>query len=54
MILLETLGNPIFNIIIFALFVAFTRILFRKDLRADEVHIDEVMALQERRAISGA
>lgn len=37
--------------IIFALFVVFTRVLFRKDLRAEEIHIDEVMALQERRAI---
>ncbi len=38
-------------IVIFALFVAFTRVLFRADLRADEVHLDEVLALQERRAI---
>jgi Na+/H+ antiporter NhaD/arsenite permease-like protein len=38
-------------IVIFALFVAFTRVLFRDDLRADEVHLDEVLALQERRAI---
>ena len=38
-------------IVIFALFVVFTRVLFRADLRADDVHIDEVMALQERRAI---
>ncbi|UGU30289.1 SLC13 family permease [Mycolicibacterium smegmatis] len=38
-------------IIIFALFVAFTRVLFRKELRANHVHIEEVMALQERRAI---
>ncbi|MEE6169529.1 MULTISPECIES: sodium:proton antiporter [unclassified Mycolicibacterium] len=37
--------------IIFALFVVFTPVLFRKDLRAEEIHIDEVMALQERRAI---
>ncbi|CDO28596.1 SLC13 family permease [Mycolicibacterium porcinum] len=38
-------------VIIFALFVVFTRVLFRSDLRADKVYIDEVMALQERRAI---
>jgi Na+/H+ antiporter NhaD/arsenite permease-like protein len=38
-------------IVIFALFVASTRVLFRADLRADEVHLDEVLALQERRAI---
>jgi Na+/H+ antiporter NhaD/arsenite permease-like protein len=38
-------------IVIFALFVAFTRVLFCDDLRADEVHLDEVLALQERRAI---
>ena len=38
-------------IIIFALFVVFTRVLFRRDLNAHQVHIDEVMALQERRAI---
>jgi Na+/H+ antiporter NhaD/arsenite permease-like protein len=38
-------------IVIFALFVASTRVLFRDDLRADEVHLDEVLALQERRAI---
>ncbi|MGV9797750.1 SLC13 family permease [Mycobacterium sp. NPDC003449] len=38
-------------IIIFVLFVLFTRVLFRKDLRAADMHIAEVMALQERRAI---
>jgi Na+/H+ antiporter NhaD/arsenite permease-like protein len=38
-------------VVIFALFVIFTRVLFRADLRADEVHIEEVLALQERRAI---
>lgn len=38
-------------IVIFALFVVFTRVLFRKELRANHVHIEEVMALQERRAI---
>jgi Na+/H+ antiporter NhaD/arsenite permease-like protein len=37
--------------VIFALFVVFTRFLFRADLRGNEVHLDEVMALQERRAI---
>jgi Na+/H+ antiporter NhaD/arsenite permease-like protein len=37
--------------VIFVLFVVFTRLLFRNDLRGDEVHLDEVMALQERRAI---
>ncbi len=41
-------------VVIFALFVAFTRVLFRADLRADTVHIDEVLALQERRAIKDA
>jgi Na+/H+ antiporter NhaD/arsenite permease-like protein len=38
-------------IIIFALFVVFTRVLFRADLRGNDVHLAEVMALQERRAI---
>ncbi len=38
-------------IIIFALFVVFARVLFRNDLRADEVNFEQVMALQERRAI---
>jgi Na+/H+ antiporter NhaD/arsenite permease-like protein len=38
-------------IMIFALFVVFTRVLFRADLRAAEVHLEQVMALQERRAI---
>ena len=38
-------------IVIFALFVAFTRVLFRSALRTDEVHLGKVMALQERRAI---
>jgi Na+/H+ antiporter NhaD/arsenite permease-like protein len=38
-------------IVIFALFVVFTRLLFRADLRTDEVHLEQVMALQERRAI---
>ncbi|WP_018602331.1 SLC13 family permease [Mycobacterium sp. 155] len=37
--------------IIFALFVVFTRVLFRKDLRADKIYIAEIMALQEHRAI---
>ena len=37
--------------VIFALFVVFTRVLFRADLRSNDVHLDEVMALQERRAI---
>lgn len=37
--------------IIFVLFVVFTRILFRKDLRDNHIRLDEVMALQERRAI---
>jgi Na+/H+ antiporter NhaD/arsenite permease-like protein len=41
-------------VVIFALFVAFTRVLFRADLRADTVHIDEVLVLQERRAIKDA
>lgn len=38
-------------IVIFALFVVFTRLLFRTALRTDEVHLGKVMALQERRAI---
>lgn len=37
--------------IIFVLFVVFTRFLFRKDLRANHIRLDEVMVLQERRAI---
>ncbi|MFG1933211.1 SLC13 family permease [Mycobacterium sp. NPDC048908] len=37
--------------VIFALFVVFTKLLFRKDLRANSIHLEEVMALQERRAI---
>src|SRR6476620_2745578 len=32
-------------IVIFALFVASTRVLFRADLRADEVHLDDVLAV---------
>ena len=42
---------PAVVIVIFVLFVVFTRVLFRADLRGDDVHLDEVMALQERRAI---
>ena len=38
-------------VVIFALFVLFTKVLFRKDLRSNHIHLDEVMALQERRAI---
>jgi Na+/H+ antiporter NhaD/arsenite permease-like protein len=38
-------------VVIFALFVVLTRILFHKDLRADDVNLQQVMALQERRAI---
>lgn len=38
-------------VVIFALFVVLARILFRADLRADNVRLDQVMALQERRAI---
>jgi Na+/H+ antiporter NhaD/arsenite permease-like protein len=38
-------------IVIFVLFVVFTRVLFRADLRGNDVHLAEVMALQERRAI---
>lgn len=37
--------------VIFVLFVAFTRVLFRKDLRLNNIQLDHVMALQERRAI---
>ncbi len=39
-------------VVIFVLFVVFTRVLFRTELlRGDTMHIDEVMTLQERRAI---
>jgi Na+/H+ antiporter NhaD/arsenite permease-like protein len=38
-------------VVIFALFVVFTRVLFRAELRGDIVHLEEVMALHERRAI---
>jgi Na+/H+ antiporter NhaD/arsenite permease-like protein len=38
-------------IVIFVLFVVFTRVLFRADLRGNDVHLAEVMALQERSAI---
>jgi Na+/H+ antiporter NhaD/arsenite permease-like protein len=37
--------------VIFALFVVFTRFLFRKDMRDNHIQLEEVMALQERRAI---
>jgi Na+/H+ antiporter NhaD/arsenite permease-like protein len=39
-------------VVIFALFVALTGVLFRSDLRGNNIHLDEVMALQERRAIT--
>jgi Na+/H+ antiporter NhaD/arsenite permease-like protein len=38
-------------VVIFVLFVVLTRVLFHKDLRADDVNLQQVMALQERRAI---
>jgi Na+/H+ antiporter NhaD/arsenite permease-like protein len=38
-------------VVIFALFTAFTRVLFRADLRGDRAHVDAVLALAERRAI---
>ena len=38
-------------VVIFALFVMLTRVLFRADLRAHDVNLQQVMALQERRAI---
>lgn len=38
-------------LVIFALFVLSTKFLFRKDLRANHMRLDKVMALQERRAI---
>jgi Na+/H+ antiporter NhaD/arsenite permease-like protein len=38
-------------LVIFILFVLFTRVLFRKDLRSNSINLDQVMALQERRAI---
>lgn len=39
-------------IVIFVLFVLFARLLFRSDLKAGDVNLDQVMALQERRAIT--
>ena len=36
---------------IFVLFALFSRVLFRADLRDGDAHLDDVMALQERRAI---
>ncbi len=39
-------------LVIFASFVVLTRVLFRADLRAHDVNIEQVMALQERRAIT--
>ncbi|MCV7257815.1 SLC13 family permease [Mycobacterium shimoidei] len=38
--------------VIFVVFVVFTRLLFRTQLRADSQHLQDVMALQERRAIT--
>lgn len=38
-------------VLIFVLFVFFTKVLFRTDLRASQMRVDKVMALQERRAI---
>ena len=38
-------------LVIFILFVIFTKILFRKDLQSNAIHLNQVMALQERRAI---
>lgn len=37
--------------VIFVLFVIFTRVLFRKDLQNNSIRLDQVMSLQERRAI---
>jgi Na+/H+ antiporter NhaD/arsenite permease-like protein len=39
-------------VVIFGLFVAFTGALFRTDLRGNDIHPGEVLALQERRAIT--
>ena len=39
-------------VVIFALFVVLTRLLFRADLRGHDVDVAQVMALQERRAIT--
>ncbi|NBE97283.1 ArsB/NhaD family transporter [Nonomuraea sp. KC401] len=39
-------------VITFAVFVLFTRVLFRKSFQYNEEHVAEVMALQERRAIT--
>ncbi|TDE44126.1 hypothetical protein E1295_25650 [Nonomuraea mesophila] len=39
-------------VIIFAVFVLFTRVLFRKSFQYNEEHVAAVMALQERRAIT--
>ena len=38
-------------VVIFVLFALFTKFLFRKDLRANDMRLEKVMALQERRAI---
>ncbi|KKW63782.1 ArsB/NhaD family transporter [Mycolicibacterium elephantis] len=38
-------------VVIFVLFVFFTRVLFRKDLGTNHMQLEKVMALQERRAI---
>ncbi|MEV4564464.1 ArsB/NhaD family transporter [Nonomuraea sp. NPDC049419] len=39
-------------VVIFAVFVLFTRVLFRKSFQYNAEHVAEVMALQERRAIT--
>ncbi|GIG90325.1 ArsB/NhaD family transporter [Plantactinospora endophytica] len=39
-------------VVIFAVFVLFTRVLFRKSFRYNPEHVEAVLALQERRAIT--
>ncbi|MFF5986651.1 ArsB/NhaD family transporter [Prauserella flavalba] len=39
-------------VVIFAFFVLFTRFLFRRSFQHESGHLDEVMALQEKRAIT--
>lgn len=37
--------------VIFVLFIVFSKLLFRKELRSNHMRLDEIMAMQERRAI---
>ncbi len=40
------------TVVVFAFFVLFTRVLFRKSFRYNPEHVESVMALQEKRAIT--